>query len=233
MADSKRTATIILFAVAVLVGIGASLFTIGEAFWDPPASGGIDERTDETYSLWSLDQEISRVGAADETNDSHWFAEALDGSGGITFLRAAPVVLTIGLVGALVGLILSLPEADRTRRIGGVFGLFSAFMGGATGILLLRGLALRAQDVLNPPGAKAPADIVWGFGAVLLVIFVVVLFIGGLMGLLASIAPDEHDEHHHHEHALLRLMCPDCNTITEAEPDDVPTCENCGFHSAI
>lgn len=223
-----RVFGIILLSLAIVLGFVASFAAMGEA-WREDNVNGDTVRTTETYSLWTRERSIE----ADQTTtgESSWFDAARDDSAGITYLRAAPVLITVGLVMAVVALILTAVPRTSPGITGGAFGLLG-FLGLAAGLLLhVLGARLRAESIIG-----APDTITYTLGTYAAIIAAVLLLVAGIMGMRRT-APyvnragvPAHTRVPAEARITRPMACPRCSGVQAVPLGTRPRCGHCGYN---
>jgi len=169
MGLASRIVAIVLLSLTILLGAGGLFLSTGEGWTE---QGGV--RTTETYSILGVETDVGG-----STTSHIWGDGSEDGTGGISFLRIAPMVVASGVVFAIVALILIAVPRTAGTVSSGFLGL-AAFFLILIGVLVhLAGMTLRATAVLGAPDAVTVGA---GFG--LEVLALLLAFAGGIIGLL-------------------------------------------------
>lgn len=251
---SLRIAALVLFSIAVVFGLVGSFVPLGES-WIEPA--GPDVRTTESYGMWGKSVDIDAA-TGTSSDGVGWFDDANDGSAGITYLRAAPVLLTLGLVLGVGAVLVLALRGSVAAGVLGAIGLVTVL--GAL-VLNLAGMSLQSAALTGEADALGLAA-----GAPLLVLCLLLYLVAALMSMRAGrIAHAHHDHDHDHDHghdhghghghahhhgyershvadavsddswddpAPRRVRCPDCGSVATTMPGAATTCGACGFSSS-
>lgn len=221
--QTVRTVGLVLFALAVVFGLIAMFTPTGEAA-ATESDGTTVTVLRQTYELWGMND---ARGAQDAP--SSWHDASEDGTAGISYLRAAPVLLGLALITAVVALILTVAPATTQGVSGGIVGAVS-FVTGILGLVLhFAGLVLRVEGFLGSPQYLA-----FRYASFLLAFFLLAVFVATLLGLRGTQVARVQVTSTKRPASIpatgtRRLMCPKCNTINEARVGVLPTCHSCGY----
>ncbi len=231
--EASRTTGIILLSLALVLGTVSMFMETGEAFVKTTSDLGESTYTEE-YSFWALGTEIDPFTGDQVESSDGWYDSAFDGTGGITFLRLAPIALTVGLVFVAVALLLTIVPRTGQGISGGVLAAIGFVDILAAGLLHGTGATLRATQEFGRPDA-----IIAQWNAYLYAFVALLVLAAGLVGMRRGHV-HRHEEDHQWDEAfassideegLQHLMCPDCHHIERAPFGSVPQCSNCGFSS--
>lgn len=222
----SRTA---LLGVALLFCLMALVMPLVHSIVTYGGAGGAE--VEEVYTLWGVERTIEGQSNANPhgTLDANWGDAAMDGTGGISYIRAAMPLVLIGMVVTVAALILTVvPRTGENRSGGWTAGAGFVFL--LVGFVLYGwGLVLRNGQVFS---AWVPESVL---GAYLMVLALLLIFIAALLGMISTRVL-EHEVrvstgHAAGDHSLRYFQCNTCGEVRESRDGRALACTACGNES--
>ncbi len=224
-----RVVGTVFLAMTLVFGTVLAFIPTGEAGYEKDGT-----RTTETYSFFGKVRENSPAGEpADGVGGTSysWSDSALDGTGGITYLRWAGPLLIVGLLFTIGGLVLTVVPRTSPSVLGGAIAL-----PGAAFILLAVTLAFLGPYMHGNDQLVSRIQVDWrSLAGVLAVLSIGLSTVASGMGLVRSSGSSEAMAagwDHPTGQAWVagrNLRCPDCSTVVTAGYGVVPICPTCNF----
>ncbi len=232
--QAARVFGALFLALTLVFGSILAFMPLGEAGAD---QGNV--RTTDTFSMFSKYHEQDPAGTkGDQTGGKNiaYSDAALDGTGGITYLRMMGPALLAGLVFVVLALVLTIVPKTSPTIVGGLLALPGALLILASVTLAVLATYMHSYDQIAP-GSQVDWNM---FSATLAVLATAGSTIAAGMGLVSTRGrvasgdgvawePEASEARHAGWIAGRNLRCPECSTVVTAGYGVVPICPSCNF----